>query len=372
MRDGILQGGGGVRTRAKQILLVERLGLGHRLSYVRVLAEYAKLQGYGVTLLVDESLSGSSEYGAHVARLDFVETLFVRNLNLSEVERISRRTCADLVLIPDGDHWLPVLLRRGWRGRGQIRVLVMRMAPVRHLKRSTAFAWRCLKRALMWAVNAYPRVNVLELRSALRPGRPGRYIRRVTDPIEFDADQAVVDDLRRQHGLDEDVYWFGVVGAITERKNVGTIMKALAGLTSVGASIGLFIAGKCDSVTLRAIAECERSLIDAGHRLVVVDRVLQDVELDASIAVCDTVVLAHSNEGPSGILGKALAAGCSVVAAGAKSLRRDLRRVEGSTWCELNVEALRLALGRAVEREFRERATNRTFSADFAAILLRD
>lgn len=62
------------------------------------------------------------------------------------------------------------------------------------------------------------------------------------------------------------------------------------------------------------------------------------------------MVVAHSNEGPSGILGKAACLGARVVAAGARNLERDVR-VLGSAgcWVPLEVSELSRAFAHAMD-----------------------
>jgi hypothetical protein len=77
-------------------------------------------------------------------------------------------------------------------------------------------------------------------------------------------------------------------------------------------------------------------------------RLLSDSELDSAIASVAVVAIAHSSEGPSGILGKAAASGVAVAAAGAVSLKEDIERLSAGTWAPLTPEAFAKALQHAV------------------------
>jgi hypothetical protein len=73
------------------------------------------------------------------------------------------------------------------------------------------------------------------------------------------------------------------------------------------------------------LPELEQQLTESGIALVVHDRLLNDLELDSLVCAVDCVVLAHSNEGSSGVMGKAAAVGTRIAAAGAQSLKVDCR-----------------------------------------------
>lgn len=91
---------------------------------------------------------------------------------------------------------------------------------------------------------------------------------------------------------------------------------------------------------------------EPGVSIVQADRQLSSAELDSFISIADCVVLAHSNESPSGILGKAAAAQRAILAAGASTLRRDVMQLgDGANWCPLDPVALAdLMLGSLVNR----------------------
>ena len=100
------------------------------------------------------------------------------------------------------------------------------------------------------------------------------------------------------------------------------------------------------------------------------DRLLSDLELDAAIRRVDCVVLAHSNEGPSGLFGKAAAAGTRIVAAGAASLRADAGAIpEVAAWSPLDVVGLGAELDLA-RRKPRPDPIQGLSATDFCTALL--
>jgi hypothetical protein len=58
--------------------------------------------------------------------------------------------------------------------------------------------------------------------------------------------------------------------------------------------------------------------------LIVRDEYLSNERLDAYVAACDVVSIAQDNNGPSGIMGKTLAAGVPVLTAGSRVRAREL------------------------------------------------
>jgi hypothetical protein len=106
--------------------------------------------------------------------------------------------------------------------------------------------------------------------------------------------------------------------------------------------LGLLVAGMVDSEVLAQLEADNDDLKRAGHKIVIVNRLLTDAEIDCAVAASDVVVVAHSNEGPSGLLLKSKAIGTTVFAAGALSLRQDLISMGrgNDRWCELNAEAM--------------------------------
>ncbi|MGR0159129.1 hypothetical protein [Paenarthrobacter nitroguajacolicus] len=108
---------------------------------------------------------------------------------------------------------------------------------------------------------------------------------------------------------------------------------------------GLLIAGKIDPALRPEIESAAATSVAAGKPVVIVDRILSDIELDAAVAAVNCLMLAHSNEGPSGLLGKAACCGTRVIAAGAKSLKSDIEDMPRlGDWTELNEESLGAAM----------------------------
>jgi len=99
------------------------------------------------------------------------------------------------------------------------------------------------------------------------------------------------------------------------------------------------------------------------------DGFLPNATLDALIASVDVVAIVMTNNGPSGIMGKALAAGVPVVSAGSTVRARELAATGNGEATALTVDAIGAALHRLLTRTDAVRpsrvppATGETFAA---------
>jgi glycosyltransferase involved in cell wall biosynthesis len=150
--------------------------------------------------------------------------------------------------------------------------------------------------------------------------------------------------MREKMDADGSRYWLGVFGAITPRKNLHLIIESIIEQTD----IGLLMAGSIDPQVSKTIAPLLAQFTSNGGKVYQISGPLTDAEFDSAIAAVDCVVAAHSNEGPSSVVLKAVAAGRRLVLAGAKSLQKDAAHLRGqATWSDLDVKALRRAIRQA-------------------------
>jgi glycosyltransferase involved in cell wall biosynthesis len=295
------------------------------------------------------------------------ERIELNDGNPTSVAQLSKEMSAAQTVVPDGDRFaLRLALTRGWRGFGSLSVLIMReVAQSGGLPGAQAIK-TALRRLLFRRAGSFPNVRVAVLKSAWWTGKSEFPVAR--DPITLRRSSSVEQRLTAEWALDPGRYWFAVLGAISQRKNVDLVAQALSGLDT--SKLGLLVAGAWDESVGDETASAIDHLRDAGASTVVINRKLQDDELDAAVALADCLVLAHSNEGPSGLLGKAAAAGTRVVAAGARSLRKDLQYLLGlGAWVELEESELARALGEAARVERPERAWGE-HADDFVVALL--
>ncbi|SOE74928.1 hypothetical protein SAMN05446589_5532 [Streptomyces sp. OV198] len=350
-------------------LLVELDGRGHRFYYVRLLVEYALAERRQVFLLIGDETETKAHLNLHLGRLtDRLNLIEVASPTWKDVERVARDSAADLTLVPDGDRQLlSILRRRGWRGPGRLNLLVMRA----HVDpRRSQFEYRLrnsVKQTVLSMVAALPRIRLNVLRSPTWRGR-SRY-GFVRDPVTFEASNEDVAQVRRLWDLCPERYWFGVLGAISHRKNLPLVVEALRQISGDRA-LGILVAGAFTDDVASTLPAFKSQLDDVDVALRAVNRLLSDVELDAAVAAVDCVVLAHSNDGPSGLFGKALAASTRVAAAGSRSLRQGcLESPDAASWSPLDRDLLASNLANAC-RSDRPRSSHENSAVEFARTLL--
>lgn len=344
------------------MLIAEEGYAGHRLTYVRYIAQYALGCGYDVFYLFGSDVKTSLE----AREFDFgsqARYLSGPSLSMAHIWDESDRLGVSRVIIPHADHYLTdrriYIRRRGMR----LNLLVMR---TRGIFRPGTTLRDVGKRLLISFANIRPDNHVFRLASS-SGSLPWRSPI-VTDPVVLEPSRSR-DSVRAELDIADDTFVFLIIGAISQRKNVDLVFRALSSLNQ--SKCALVVAGLQDADARSTIAQI-RDLPLTSNLLRVVDRRLDDGELDAFIESADCVVLAHSNEGPSGIFGKALAAGVRILAAGANSLKEDVEksRSGGIVWSHLDLDAIRRAMAVIVQTPS---PTRRSVlgPSDFAARLLR-
>jgi glycosyltransferase involved in cell wall biosynthesis len=158
-----------------------------------------------------------------------------------------------------------------------------------------------------------------------------------------------------------------VFGVMSMRKNAPLVLDAvLAGSSDAD----LVIAG----LVKPDVAEWLAGLDAATRtRVVVRDGFLANDVLDRYVAAVDVVVIALTNNGPSGIMGKALAAGVPVVSAGSQVRARELAATGGGEPAELTVADLAATIDRVLATDPGRTRPSRVppaTGAGFAAVLL--
>jgi glycosyltransferase involved in cell wall biosynthesis len=319
-----------------RVLVVERDGRGHRHYYVRLLLEAASAVGMHPVLVLTKTSSSAAEAAVHLQGWTGEVAIIPDACRLTGLEDAAAQLNADVVVVPDGDDLVADLVLQGWSHSSNIRVLVMRASP--QSRRVIDLARWASKAGLARLAAKRARINVFYLRPSHAVARK---LSDVIDPTEF-SPRADLGQFREEWGLDTDRHWFGVLGSITPRKNAALVARALR-LVPPGRNLGLLIAGRLDP-TVRADLDQITEGWPSSHRIVVRDAMLTDQELDSAVSTCAVLVLAHSNEGPSGLLGKAVAAGTYVLAAGARSLRRDVSNIPSARWVPLDAESMAAAM----------------------------
>ena len=354
---------------APDLILIEGRHTGHRMDYCVAVLRYTLKVGRRPALATTSTVRRSDEYG-----LRQVSSISHTSIPLRPPGRGERayvrwllRACRELggqypgsqILVLEGDKMLPYLTFRRLPEAPRLTVLVMRLP--RRLDRSVAQRPSLAVKVLLSHAVKRQGVRV----AALSPASPAQDCYRrvgleaVPDPVEVTPGVGWL-------SLDPARHWFGVFGHITPRKNLDLVARAIE--QSGPRASGLIVAGRVAPAARLDLMSAVARLQSVGAAVVVEDRLLLAEELDSAIAEVDTAVVAHSSDGPSGIVGKAAALGTWVVAAGATELRDHLSTHPSfGEWVPLECGALAGALARSRTRTMsRGRPNDMAGPSDFA------
>lgn len=326
------------------VLIVEPHSRGHRLHYVRFLIEGCHANLDRVVILTTKSAVESAEWRVHLEHhTPSVITQPAHAFGLDDIAHAAASLGADVTIVPDADGYVSQVLLRGWSGPGMLTMLIMRG----EVQPGPPFAWlrpakTLVKRTLIWGADRRRNVRMYVLRSPLIPRRgPLHWL---PEPVQLSCSPEQVETVRRQLDRDEGRYWIGVFGDITARKNLELITEAILEMPNVG----LLTAGPVDPEVSAAVSPLLEEFVSNGGMVRQIGGPLTDSEFDSAISAVDCVVAAHTNEGPSSVVLKAVASGRRLVLAGAESLRRDAARLPGqAVWTPLDARALRDAIEHA-------------------------
>jgi glycosyltransferase involved in cell wall biosynthesis len=328
-----------------RVLIAEFNHTGHRLMFVRHLAEAALESGLDCTVLLTEEGAQSIEAEIHlgaIMRLAQVVTAHgVTGCSPKEklrlIRAIGRSKGAQRIVLPDGDGFLSALLRTLSLRSSSWSVLCMR-SPTR-----TRGGWLTatgrIKQVVLYLL-AWRGIDLgLLVAAAGEDGVPQLPVYPVRDAIPFEC-SASKSEMRNVLGLSESAMVVGIFGALNGRKNVGAVIEAVATARLAGDEFVLCAGGKPDADTDRALRAGEASGTVARYDA----NYLSDSELDGRIRACDVLVLAYANDGPSGLFAKALASGVNVVVVGPSRLSRAVESTSHGVVSRMNTEGLAAAL----------------------------
>jgi glycosyltransferase involved in cell wall biosynthesis len=172
----------------------------------------------------------------------------------------------------------------------------------------------------------------------------GWLVKRARDPEICGSHSRDRAALRAELELPLDRRLVGVFGLIHERKNARLIFQALR---AGGIDADLLLAGVIEP----EVQAWVDSLPDGQReRVRTFPGFLDNTLLDKLIAAVDVAPIALTNNGPSGIMGKALAAGVPVVSAGSTVRARELLATDGGELAELEPHSLAAAIQRVFDR----------------------
>ena len=266
------------------------------------------------------------------------------------VAAVCRRADVSTVVVMDADQ----SLKRWWyaaplalRGVPRPRVVFMLTRYPAKLRLTDWTGWklRVPKAILALAAMATGSLH----RTAGFAGRDdttrGWIVKRTRDPDLCTAHSRDRVRLRAELDLPAGRRLVGIFGVISERKNADLIWAALS---RRAIQADLVLAGGLSP----GVASWAASLPEAGHgRVIVRDGFLSNESLDKHVAAVDVVPLALTNNGPSGIMGKAIAAEVPVVTAGSEVRARELVAADAGELADLDADSLGAAIQRVFDRD---------------------
>src|SRR3954453_8697905 len=174
---------------------------------------------------------------------------------------------------------------------------------------------------------------------------PGWIIKRTRDPEICSAHARDRARHRSELGLPPERRLAGIFGVISERKNADLIWEAMQ---RRGVDADLVLAG---GLTEGVAAWATHVAPSPLGRVIVRDEVLSNRVLDQYVAAVDVVPLAITLNGPSGIMGKAIAAGVPVVTAGSEVRAHELVACDGGELADLDADSIGAAIQRVFDRD---------------------
>lgn len=279
------------------VSVVEPSSSGHRLYYVRVLAQGADR----VEWVTTAAAASSPEAQVHLRPLVDSGRLLVRVLDPwpGRVRVLLR--LRGVVAVPDGDRWLGAVLVAGLLRRASYRVLLMRPDRRGVVLNAGARGRRLAKSLALQAISTLTSVRVYGLVDAFGRGAAelGGSIGPVADPV-LPRSVPSVPSVSRAAGL-----VVGLLGAVDVRKNPALVARACAAVEGAR----LVVVGGVSAEALAVLAAA-----GLGDRLSVDDRYVDEDELTRVAAGCDVIAVLYDNhDSSSGVLALAAQVGVPVL-----------------------------------------------------------
>jgi glycosyltransferase involved in cell wall biosynthesis len=342
-------------------LIVEPNPRGHRFQYVRHVVELASKDGDVVLLTV----SGASELpefdnyltGSPVTVVDAFDSEFPSTDDVAAaVARAVGEHDVSAVLVMDADQalkrWWRVAARefRGLPSRPRVVFLLTRYPATLTFGDRLGWAHRIAKGGLSLRAMSTRSLSRVVTLAGRDDTSTGTLVKRVRDPAICGAHSRDRQQLRASLGLPPDRRLVGIFGAITDRKNVPLVTTALL---ASGTDADLVLAGAMDDDVADWLAQ---QPAETHRRIIRREGFLSNDELDQLVAASDVVMIAQNNNGPSGIMGKALAAAVPVLSAGSLVRARELAATGGGIDVALTAEAVAVGIRRLLDNPVGTRA----------------
>jgi glycosyltransferase involved in cell wall biosynthesis len=340
-------------------VLVEPDPSGHRFQAVANVAAVANETGE-VVLLTSRGAATSEQFEVYLAGTRFlaVEEVFdevyppTRQM-AAAIAAKARELDVSTAVVMDADQSLKkwfYVARSEFRGLGRRkpRVVFMLTRYPAKLRLTDTVGWklRVPKATLALVAMATGTLHHVAGFSGREDMSPGWLVKRTRDPEICTAHSRDRVAIRTELDLPQDRRIAGVFGLLSERKNAPLVLDALKveGLDDTD----LLLAGSVQPEVhawLDALPEADRA------RVIVQDGFLTNELMDKLVAASDVCPIALTNNGPSGIMGKASAAEVPVVTAGSEVRARELVATDGGEVAEMTPESIGAAIRRVFERD---------------------
>lgn len=360
-------------------LLVEPDTGGHRFQAVGNVALLARRRGDRPVLLTSVGATRRDEYAVYLDGLG-IETHEVYSAErpatrelAAEIAGYCRAHDVATVVVMDADHalkrwwWAAARAFRGLPRRPRV-IFMLTRYPAR-LRLTDRFGWllRVSKATLALAAMATGTLHRVAGFAGREDLSTGWLVKRARDPAIctfHSGDRAAI---RAELGLPADRRLVGVFGVMSLRKNAPLV---LAALQQARTEADLVLAGLVKPDMAAWLDGLDPEL---RARVIVRDGYLANDVLDRYVAAVDAVVIALTNNGPSGIMGKALAAEVPVVSAGSVVRARELAATGGGLAAELSAASIAAAVDRLLTAPSGQRRGGSVPPAtaeEFAGVLL--
>jgi glycosyltransferase involved in cell wall biosynthesis len=338
-------------------VIVEPDPSGHRFQAVANVAAVAG-ETTDVVLLTSTGASTSEAFEVYLSETKFllVEERFAEVYpSAEEMARAIAEKAAELdvetAVLMDADQ----VLKRWWRvARRELKGLRRRPRIVMMLTRYPARIRYTDKRVMQLRVSKgllaiLSRANGTVQHLAGFAGRDdmshGWVVRRARDPEICSAHSRDRAALRAELDLPADRVLVGIFGMIGPDKSPDLVFEALK---LSGVEGDLVLAGG-----VKPEVQAWLDGLDAADRARVIVRngFLSNEVLDKHVAAVDAVPIAQVHGGPSGIMGKAMAAGVPVVSAGSEVRAKEMIATDSGENAEMTAESIGAAIRRVVQRD---------------------
>ncbi len=337
-------------------LLIEPDLTGHRFQAVAHVAQRAHDAGDRVVLLTSRGASTSEAFTVYLSDAPVEATEVYDEIHpptavmLEAIVDRCREGDVETIVVMDADQSLKrwwLLAPRAFRGlskRPRVIFFLTRYPARVPLLDRTQWKLRITKSVLSVVTMSTRTLHRVAGFAGRDDMHKGWVVRRARDPEVCGAHSRDRTALRAELDLPADRKLVGIFGLISERKNAKLVFEAME---SAGIDADLLLAG---SIQPEVKAWIESLTPEQRQHVITFDGFLDNALLDKLVAAVDVAPIALTNNGPSGIMGKALAADVPVVSAGSRVRARELAATGGGELADLEPASLAAAIRRVLDR----------------------